>query len=191
MNLAQAIQGVAFPDESQFIHAVAPFTPDSEAFLKDWKAPRESLYKTDSLPANVCVVGSLKEIQYAKVVAARNHPATAIAVAIEDLENVRKEKEWFSLMTTHHTYYEVEYGVASDPASIDSMRLVGRNAALLHAELVKAFDPMDGEYGEAACDITVDEIEDFINGCQVDGPTTLTCCSNPEIVWNLIYVYEA
>ena len=192
MNLFQAIQGVAFPDESQFIHAVAPFTPESEAFLKDWKAPRESVYGPDNtLPENVRVVGSLKEIQYAKVVAARNHPSDPIAAAIEDFDKVRKEKEWFSAMTTHHDYYEVEYGVSCEPATIDRLRLVGRNAALIHAELVKNFDDCDGEYGEAACDITVEEIEDFINGCQVDGPTTLTCCSNPDIVWNLIYVYEA
>lgn len=192
MNLREAIQGVAFPDEYKFIHAVAPFTPESEAFLKGWKSPRESLFsKPNETRENVRVVGSLKELQYAKVVAARNHPSDPIAAAIEDLETVRKEKEWFSAMTTHHDYYEVEYGITGDNESIDSSRLVGRNAALIHAELVNSFDDYDGEYGDAACDVTVEEIEDFINGCQVDGPTTLTCCSNPEIVWNLIYVYEA
>ena len=192
MNLAEAIQGVAFPDTQKFIHAVAPFTPDSEAYLKDWARPRESLYTaTDTLPDDVCVVGSLKEIVWAKVVAARNHPSGPIAAAIENFEEIRKEKAWFASMTTHHDYYEVEYGVSCEPATIDRLRLAGRNAALIHAELVKNFDDCDGEYGEAACDITVEEIEDFINGCQVDGPTTLTCCSNPEIVWNLIYVYEA
>ena len=192
MNLAEALQGINSMAEDKFIHAVAPFSPTSEAYLEDWKSPRESLYGPNDDRTNVCVVGSLKDIWSMHVFLHRKHDDSEASVksTIDHFEKLRKEREWFSAMTRTTDYYEVEYGFTSEPATIDRLRLVGCNAPMLHTELVNTFDDCDGDYGPAEVSVSVEDIAAFIVGCKTDGPTTLNCSSNPNIVWTLCYVYE-
>ena len=189
MNLREAIEGINSLHSNKCIHADAPFTPESQAYLRDWVKPRESILGTD-LPENVSVVGNLEEIMKIHAFSIKlKGEAGAIKETVQHFEKCRKEKAWFAAITKTSDYYELEYGYRSEPISIDRLRMVGCTGPFLYEEVTGNWDDCDGEYGPCEVTVTEAEVTAWVEACAAgENPEPLDFTDHTDIIYCLYYV---